>query len=181
MSQTAAVAVLLSETPKKMTPQEFKTILIDSRRRMYAVAVAILGDSDDAADAVQDAYVRLWSRRDSLDGVASAEGYCMVVTKHVCLDRLRASRLTERLDDLPAAESLSAEPDDMTGRESVDIVTSIIDLLPEPYRRFIRLSAINSLSNSDIASLTGYTEGNVRQILSRARKRIKELYQQIDK
>lgn len=148
---------------------------------MYAVAVAILGDSDDAADAVQDAYVRLWSRRDSLDGVASPEGYCMVVTKHVCLDRLRASRLTERLDDLTTAESLSADPDDMTGRESVDIATRIIASLPEPYRQFIRLSAINGLSNGDIASLTGYTEGNVRQILSRARKRIKELYQQIDK
>ena len=58
------------------------------RQRLLGMAQRITGNSDDAADAVQDAFTRLWMRRSQLPDEA-AEGTAVVAVRNACLDSVR--------------------------------------------------------------------------------------------
>ena len=60
-----------------MTAEEFKSTILANYRRMYAAALAMLANSDDASDAVQDTVARLWERRESLGDVDSPASFCI--------------------------------------------------------------------------------------------------------
>lgn len=140
-------------------------------RRMYAAARAITGNPDAAADAVQDAMVRIWRLGAGMATIGEPAAYAMAVVRRTAIDALRGMppAATPTVETADAGEA-PAEPD------TLEFLERVIDTLPEGQRTVVRLSAFDDMSNDDIAELTGYSQGNVRQLLSRGRKRIKELY-----
>lgn len=162
-----------------MDRSDFKSKVLPCYRRMYAAAMAVLRDSDDASDAVQDAFTRLWERRDELDTVISLDAYAMTVVRRICIDRIRSSRQLDRLDDVNLT-SEAARPDDFDGREAVGVLKRLMGSLPGNQRRVLTLSSFGGCTNEEIARLTGESDSNVRQLLSRARKKLKELYQKYE-
>ena len=64
-----------------MDAETFKEIILSRYGDMYRVAYAIVRDSDDAQDVVQDAVIRLWVRRQELSGIESPDAYCMAAVK----------------------------------------------------------------------------------------------------
>jgi len=57
----------------------------------------------------------------------------------------------------------------------------MIDMLPENQRRVVMLSGIAGLSNSEIKKATGLSDDNVRVLLSRGRKKLRELFSRVNK
>lgn len=51
-----------------MTPQEYKDLILPMRDQMYRTAFLLLRQEDDAADIVQETFVRLWENRSELEG-----------------------------------------------------------------------------------------------------------------
>lgn len=135
--------------------------------RLYSAACAILGDRrGDAQDAVQEAMVRIWRSGDAMASVQNPEAYSMWMLRRTAVDILRRrSSLAEIEPDRGGASM--PEPD------SVEFIGRIVDSLPEGQREVVRLSAFDERSNEEIAELTGYSPGNVRQLLSRGRKKNK--------
>ena len=66
--------------------------------KLYAVALSLTCNEQEAEDAVQDAFLRLWTRRDSLPSMENAEAYCVTLTRHICHDRLRSRHATLDVD-----------------------------------------------------------------------------------
>ena len=64
-------------------------------------------------------------------------------------------------------------------RESLQLVTLLMNKLPEQQRQVLQLRAFNECSFEEIESITGLTSVNVRTLLSRGRRRLKELYNQV--
>lgn len=157
-----------------MNPATFRNTIVPLYKPMFAAAAAILGDRDEAADAVQDTMERLWKARDSLDSIQSPAAYCLTVLRRVAIDRIRQRRPSESTDIL--AET--AAPDDDID-DTAATIDRIIATLPPNQQTVIRLSAFDHRSTDEIEAQTGLTNDNVRQLLSRARRRIKELYQKI--
>ncbi|WP_289683316.1 sigma factor, partial [Paramuribaculum intestinale] len=62
------------------------------RPRLVSEARRLLGDPDDADDAVQDAMLKLWFYRERLDGYSSFDAPAIVTVRRVCLNRLRSLR-----------------------------------------------------------------------------------------
>lgn len=62
------------------------------------------------------------------------------------------------------------------GREKLQIVKALINNLPEQQRNILKLRAIGECSFEEIQKLTGLSDVNARTLLSRARRRLKELY-----
>lgn len=151
----------------------FRRKIIPLYKPMYAAAAAILGDRDEAADAVQDAMERLWQARETLGSVQSLPAYCMTVLRRVAVDRIRRRRPAEPIDGIVEP----AVPPDCNSGETADIINRIIATLPPNQQAVIRLSAFYQRSNDEIAAQTGLSNENVRQLLSRARRRIREIYQ----
>lgn len=140
--------------------------------KMYRAAAAILGaDSGEAADAVQDAMVRIWRSGVAMGQITNPEGYAMMAVRSAAIDILRKRR---RWDPLEGA--VSALPGHPPDPDAVEMLERIVDSLPQGQLEVVRLSAFANLSNDEIASVTGYSAVNVRTLLSRGRKKIKELY-----
>ena len=159
-----------------MDSSAFKRLLLPHYRRMYATAITILRNSDDASDAVQEAFTRLWEKRDDLPNIDTPEAYCVTTIKRICIDRIRKNALpiNEVTEDTLLISDDSDEQAD--NRESIQLVTLLMSKLPEQQRQVLQLRAFNDCSFEEIESITGLTGVNVRTLLSRARRRMRELF-----
>lgn len=161
-----------------MNREEFKQSILPHYRRMYGIAAAVLGDSEDACDAVQESMARLWEKRDEIGDKNNYEQFCLRVVKNVCLDKIRLRR---QYADLSAADRPVSGNDATETRETLNVVRRLVATLGETQRKVFMMATFGEYDNDEIVRATGLSEANVRQLLSRARKRIKELYQSYER
>ena len=83
-----------------MTKEEFKARYLPLSDGLYRIAFHYLEDSQDAQDAVQDVYIKLWKSVSSLDKVANPEAYSYTLMRNACIDRLRRSKKTVQAGEL---------------------------------------------------------------------------------
>ena len=142
---------------------------------LYLEAYKVLGDAFEAEDAVQNMYVRLWEQKEELGHIVSPEAYCRTMLKHICIDRWR--RMRARAEDVELIEEIvdANAPPEAEGEAAAEYLEHFLTTLPEVQRRVMRMQMQGS-SPEEIAKATGLTEGNVKVIVSRIRKRFKELY-----
>lgn len=159
-----------------MDSSAFKRLLLPHYQRMYATAITILRNSDDASDAVQEAFTRLWEKRDDLPNIDTPEAYCVTTIKRICIDRIRKNALP--INEVTEDTLLISDDSDIQAdnRESLQLVTLLMNKLPEQQRQVLQLRAFYDCSLEEIESITGLTGVNVRTLLSRARRRMKELF-----
>ena len=62
------------------------------RKRFLRMAMHILPSEDDAADALQDAFCRLWPRREKIESEAEAEALATTTLRNICIDNIRKQR-----------------------------------------------------------------------------------------
>ena len=68
-----------------MTHQEFKARFLPCHKKMYYIAFRYLGNEYDAEDMVQNTYLKLWEKRESLENIENNEAYAITTIKHLCL------------------------------------------------------------------------------------------------
>ena len=149
-----------------MTTEQFKQQILPFHAMMYGVAKAILESEDDACDAVQDSMMSLWQKRDSLPSVANLRAYCAASVRNQCMTmvRERAVHRQESLEVAPAVVDDSTEKR-VDDADAIARLSNVIDRLPA-----------RGLSNDEIAQATGLDNQNVRALLSRGRRKIKEMF-----
>ena len=159
----------------------FKQLLLPLYPRLQRVALRMLGNVEDAEDMVQEVYMKLWNKRDELPDVLNVEAYCVALTKNMCIDRLRLAEVDRvDVDDVPL--SLAAADDvasQLERQDAVEQVKLIIETLPEKQQQVITLRDIRDCTFEEIEEQTGLTAVNVRALLSRARKTIRERFKRV--
>ncbi len=150
------------------------------QRLMYSLALRLGLPPDDAADAVQETQLKLWRGREGIpEDMPGMKAYCITSIRNECLSLLRRKKETSPIE---TATGLRAETEisDVEAKDTRRRMEQFIDSLPEGQRRVIRLSSFGEYDVMEISEATGFTPGNVRQLLSRARKRLRELVANID-
>lgn len=145
--------------------------------KLFRIAYALVENKADAKDILQDAYYKLWSRRNELTDIQNPEAFCVTLVKNLCLDFLRSPRANRRDADVTEAVTLStaSSPDEELERQDkVQQIRHLIDRLPENQRQVLRLRGIEDCSMDEIEQITGLSAVNIRVLLSRARKIIRE-------
>ena len=158
-----------------MTHADFKRRFLPLQRILYREAYMMLGDSFEAEDAVQNLYMRLWEKRNELDTLLAPEAYLRTMLKNICIDRLRVLRT--RCDECgePVEDVAVYTPPDIETREAEQGIEHFLSALPPEHQKVMRMR-MNGCSFQEIEDVTGLSAVNVRVILSRIRKRFKELY-----
>jgi RNA polymerase sigma-70 factor (ECF subfamily) len=159
----------------------FKQLLLPLYPRLQRVALRLLGNAEDAEDIVQEVYMKLWSKRDALPDVQDVEAYCVTLTKNMCIDRLRIAEADKAdVDEVPtmlvATDDVEAQ---VERHDAVEQVKQIIETLPEHQQQVITLRDMEDCSFEEIAEQTGLTAVNIRMLLSRARKTIRERFKKL--
>lgn len=143
------------------------------RQRLRAVAAGMLGSDDEADDALQDAFCKLWSSHGDITSEESALGLLTVAVRNTGIDYLRRRR--------PMADaSVIGDVEDETHSHDEELYTAITTLieqrLTERQRQILYQRDRDGWDFEEIAEYHNLTEANVRVILSRARQTVREIY-----
>lgn len=97
--------------------------------------------------------------------------------RNMCVDVLRSPRYVRERRQVELTETLGvAVPDNEAVRDDVQVVQTLIAHLPAQQQQVIRLRDVLGYSYQEIEQMTGLSAGNIRVMLSRARKKIREDY-----
>ena len=159
-----------------MNLQEFQKTVYPLKNKLFRFAKRMLDQTEEAEDVVQEAFIKLWNRRDKLDDYRSVEALAMIMTKNLCLDRIKAKRYpVENMEN--HRQFLENMPEE-TKVDHSDLIRGIhqaIKLLPEQQQIIVHLRDIEGYEFEQIAEIVDMNENAIRVALSRARKRIREL------
>ena len=136
---------------------------------MFRLACSILGRSDEAQDMMQDVAERILRRQESLEDVRNIDSFLAKAVRNACIDRIRRRKeTTPKIPDIPDEKN----PDRWNDRQ---IVHKALSKLPERQRLAVHLKDIEGYSNKELADILETDETNVRTILSRGRKALREI------
>lgn len=91
-----------------MTAEEFIRVYLPLGKGLYRVAFRLLGSQEEAEDAVQDLYLKVWAHREELDRVNNPQAWTLILLRNLCIDRLRArpgQRAVSDPESVPAEEA----------------------------------------------------------------------------
>lgn len=147
-----------------------KDIFIQKRLdRMFRLACSILGRSDEAQDMMQDVAEKILRRHGNLKDVENIDAFITRSVQNACIDRIRKRRdTTPKIPELPDGRN----SDRWSDRQ---LVHRSLARLPERQRTAIHLKDIEGYSSKEIAKIMETDEANVRTLLSRGRRALKEI------
>ena len=142
--------------------------------RFYRVAYYLLESEEDAEDAVQELYLKLWAARSGLSGVQNPSAYGISMLKNICIDRIRKRvvRKAEPLDKVPHPEDAHTESRTDI-KDTLRYLLQEMEKLPDKQRVVLRMRAVEGLEYEDIARRTGLSEVYIRVLVTMARKTLK--------
>ena len=157
--------------------------------RLLAVTRRILGDEDDARDAVQEAFLSAFKSIDRFQGGSLVSTWLHRIAVNAALMKLRSRRRRpeESIDDLlpkylddghpaqPAVPWKNLSDAQLIRAETRKQVRAAIDQLPEGYRTVLVLRDIEELDTAEAAELLGMTKNAVKTRLHRARQALRGL------
>ena len=157
-----------------MELETFKQTFLPLRSQLLFTAKNMLSNEDDAEDAVQEAYIKLWTNRLRLSDHPNMQGYAMQTLKNTCVDKIRSRKDEVSLDNVNIEHSRSNPYTELEMNNSMAVIKGMIETLPLVQRKIMQLRDIDGYELDEIAIITGSEVTAVRVNLSRARKKIRE-------
>ena len=166
-----------------MDAREFKQRFMPHYKLLYRVAYYLTGNALDAEDLLQDMYLKLWQKRDDLKEEADTQAYLVTIMKNLFVDQRRHKRI-DASEDIEAHASPPDErslDEQISSRDEVQQVEGLIRQLSERDAKIIQMHLMEDRSYEEIESDTGLSQGNIRIIVMRAKKKLKQQFQNITK
>jgi RNA polymerase sigma-70 factor, ECF subfamily len=163
----------------------FEELIIRYQRRVFTLALKLLGSTDDAQDAAQEVFLRVFKYIHRFDSRRPIEPWLMQVTVNVCrnIGRTRQrcwNTFPETVDADMAVENPARDPHSGLAEEQRRrMLWKALETLPEKERLAVILRDINGFDTSEVAKILGSSETTVRSQVSRARVRMKEVIDQM--
>ena len=166
-----------------MDAREFKQRFMPHYRLLYRVAYHLTGNEQDAEDLLQDLYLKLWQKRDDLPDEAINDAYLATMMRNLFVDQRRlkhvdASAELKNEEGPPDERSLDRQID---ARDEARQMEGLISELPERDAKIIQMHLVDDRSYEEIEHDTGLSQGNVRIIVMRTKKKLKQQFQNITK
>ena len=147
---------ILSQKIREGSEKAFREIYDRYHIQMYFIAKKYVKDTGLSEDAVQDIFVKLWTKRLKLDETKSIKAFLFTMLRNHVLNMIR-----DRRDEIVSIASMNMEilpkknltDDEMLYKEYHDIVQKGLDELSGRKREVFELKAFNGHSNSEVADL----------------------------
>lgn len=157
---------------------EFKDIYNDYADMVYNLSLVYLQNIEDAQEATQDVFVKVYEKLDGFKGNSSLKTWIYKITVNLCLDRIKSRNRKTKFKQFFGIQNHPIEfvhPGiQLESKESVAKIFSAIDSLPESQKTALLLKTLEGLPQKEIAIVLNTSEKAVESLLSRARKSLKE-------
>ncbi|MGA8891000.1 MAG: sigma-70 family RNA polymerase sigma factor [Anaeromyxobacteraceae bacterium] len=179
----------LVERARGGDPDAFRDLVVRHQRRVYAVALGIVKDRDQAWDVSQDAFVRVHQHLAEFRDESSFSTWLHRITARLAIDALRKERPARRNDvaDVPEAvlreaapgvlgTALGTDPQETVLRRELSArMTEALGQLPDLHRSILVLREMDGLSYEELAERLSIPKGTVMSRLFHARKKMQAL------
>lgn len=158
--------------------RKFERIYLAYKQTMFYAANRILKNHHSSEDAVHQAFLRIVDNLDKINETDrhKTRAFLVVIVEHIAIDIYR-KRKRENMVSFDELEIYIAD-DTCLEDEVIDLVSLAILKLPVNYSTVLRLRFSQGYNNSEIAEILDITQENVRQRISRAKKKLSELLQE---
>lgn len=176
----------LERRAKQGDQEAFEQLVLDNQNRIYALALRLCGDREEAADLAQEAFVKAWQGLSSFQGESSFSTWVYRLTTNLCIDHLRKKRRREAVESvvsLDATDGGWAEPADwesdpqrlLERSERGRALARGLARLPDWQRQALVLRELSGLSYQEIAAALDIDLGTVKSRIARARLSLRKV------
>lgn len=151
-------------------------LIARSYRPAYTLALRLLGNPDDAAEATQEAYVRVVRSIKGFREPAAFPTWLFRIVSNVCMSQMRKRGRQDVPMELPVDADIRAiDVEEMAvDRVFSGVVEQHIRALPATYRAVVVLRDVYDLSGEDVARILGISAGAVKVRLHRAHRKLRD-------
>ena len=158
-----------------MTLAEYNKSVDECADRLYRFILKNIQDTEDAKDIVQEAYTRLWTRKDEVAAI-KVKSYLFSTAYHVMIDMIRKEKRK-----IEYRQNMQQDPAHNDSYSDVsEILHEAIQELPEIQRSVILLRDYEGYSYDEIAEITGLNESQVKVYIFRGRMYLKKYIGKIE-
>jgi RNA polymerase sigma factor (sigma-70 family) len=150
-------------------PLTFETFFEAEARTLFRRLCVVTGNSAEAEEIMQDAFLAVWERWDRVERMDSPTGYLYRTAMNLFRSRARRAALAIRKRFLlaPTIEPFSEI------EERADLITALAELTPRQRAAFVLTDGLE-FSSDEAAQTLGVTSGTVRSLASRARASMRD-------
>lgn len=149
---------------------------LDIRGKLHRMAVRLLKDDEDARDAVQDTFEKLWTKSE-IKSDDEARNKLVHVLRNTCIDRLR----TQHTVSIDSDNSLNEQGYETPYEDMVRYEQYLLKGLTDLQKRIYGMITHDCMEYEEIANALGISVEAVRMNMSRTRKRISENIKAIER
>ena len=176
---------VLLRRAQKGDADAFEELMAGQESRMYAIALRMMGNREDAQDCAQEAMVRIYRAMSAFKGQSSLATWIYRITMNTCLDELRRrkTRAATSLDTLLDSGWSPADEGDVPERHAVAseqrrVLDAAIAELPEDMRSAVVLRDVQGFSYDEISAMLEVNVGTIKSRISRGREKLRQILQE---
>ena len=151
----------------------FKTLYDQHVDTMYAICLRYMSNSDEAKDALQEGFIRVFKNLGSFKFTGSFEGWLKRIFVNISIEQIRKRKLHSDVEDYRQDANLVTFQ--KTGTIDAEEMMKVVALLPTGYRTVFNMYVVDGYSHKEIAEHLGITESTSKSQLFKARKQLQNL------
>ena len=166
--------------------QAFEQLVAENERKVYALALKMVGNEEDALDMAQESFIKAFSGLKGFRGESRFSVWLYRLTYNICIDFIRKRKRTQtyalaytdedgETTELEIADESTDPVAIMETNQLRRVLAECVDALPPHHKEIIVMREITGLSYQDIARTLNISEGTVKSRLARARRKLAEL------
>ncbi|MGG1572624.1 RNA polymerase sigma factor SigW [Fictibacillus sp. NRS-1165] len=170
--------------------EAFEGLVEIYKDKIYRLCYRMVGDSHEAEDLAQEAFVRAYINIDKYSGSYKFSTWLYRIATNLCIDKLRKKKPDYSMDaEIPGTEGATlysqvagADPlpeEEVEEKEKRDHLQQEIMKLPEKYRTAILLKYVEDLSLEEISSVMDLPVPTVKTRIHRGREALKKVYKKV--
>lgn len=167
----------------------FELLVKKYEKKVYATAMGIVKDPDDALDVTQETFIKVYKYLGKFRGDSSFSTWLFRIVSNTSIDFIR-KRNKDRTHTLSLDKPIESDSDEfllemksndptpeevLSGKTKMELIKEAILLLPEEQRVAIVLRDVQGFSYQEIAEMTESNIGTVKSRINRARLTLRDL------
>jgi len=141
--------------------------------RLYNYALSLTYDPGDAKDLIQNAFLKLWQKRDRLSEEKSIDALMMITIRNGFLD-MKRSHFKSRKANIEEAETIPVSAQDVGTKEELSHYLRLIKDFPKKRREVFSMSRLQGIPNEEIARKLGISKRTVEKHINLALRYLRE-------
>jgi RNA polymerase sigma-70 factor (ECF subfamily) len=144
-------------------------------RRMMAVCLRYVKDTEDARDLLQEGFIKIFVNIRKFSGEGSFDGWVRRIFVNCALERLRQYDVLKNTDDITDIEFADTPDESTVSNLTADEIRIYISALPDGFRTVFNLFAVEGYSHKEIGEMLHISESTSRSQYMRARKMLQKM------